>query len=69
MSRYLYYATANERVGAVNRVIEAVQNTLHSIQNAPRTMKITLQISLDGLIIFLSLVSAILLRIETLGFL
>lgn len=53
----------------MNRVIEAIQNTLHSIQNVHRTMKITLQISLDGLIIFLSLVSAILLRIDTLGFL
>ncbi len=53
----------------MNHVNEAVQNILYSIQNAPRTMKITLQISLDGFIIFLSLVSAILLRIETLGFL
>ena len=53
----------------MNRVIEAVQNTLHFMQNANRTMKITLQISLDGLIISLSLISAIWLRIETLGFL
>ena len=53
----------------MNQIILAVQNTLHSIGNASRTMKITLKVCLDGLITFLSLVSAILLHIETPGFL
>ena len=53
----------------MNQVIEAVQIALHSIQNASRTIKITLQVSLDAVVIFLSLVSAVLLRTETIRFL
>ena len=53
----------------MSKVIEAIQNTLFFIQNTNRTVKVTLQINLDGLIIFLSLVSAIFLRTDTLNFL